>query len=238
MSDAARPRLVVLHGAMGSAATMRPLIDAIGQNAEVHALNLLGHGGRPVPKQLSIEHLAADVLAQLDGSSIGRAFVFGYSSGACLALYLARHVPRRFTGVITLAAKYRFDPATVSQWTRLADPARVSQDNRRADALARTHHPQDWRPIAEVNCRMFREWGRRPPLAAEAIAQIAIPALICSSDSDQLVSAEETSALGALIGSSRVVFFHGQSHPLSIVPIAAIARAVAEWMAQASAAPA
>ena len=223
--------LVLLHGACGSAATMQPLVEAIGTEVESVSLDLLGHGGRPVPEQLSIAALARDIIAQLDERHIERTFLFGYSAGGCLALYLARHFPDRFIGLSTLASKYVFDARTISHWTYLSDPARIGRPgSKRPEVLARLHHPQNWVDVA-TSCRlMFEMWGRTPPLGEDDLRSITIPALLFSSDQDQIVQLAETVALGKFLANSRVVVFRGQSHPLEIVPLTALGRALANWI--------
>ncbi len=231
MSAPGRARVIVLHGALGAAASMRPLVGALQPHADVRALDMLGHAGRPVPRRLSVKDLAEDAIAQAGEQSDSPAFIFGYSAGACVALYLARYFARHFAGVCTLAAKYVFDRRTIAHWTYLTDPERLKRPElKRAPVLADLHRPQDWVAVALANRRMFQEWERRPPLTPDELRGISLPALMFCSDDDQLVSADEARALGALVPKSRVVFFRGQSHPLDVVPVAAIAKAIADWI--------
>lgn len=236
MSATVRPKLVILHGASGTAATMQPLLETIGPDIETIALDLVGHGGRPVPEKLSIEALAADVISQLDSRALTRVFLFGYSAGGCLALYLASHFPERFVGISTLASKYVFDERTIAHWTHLTDPARISRPgSKRPEELTRDHYPQRWVDVVSSNRRMFEDWRRTPPLREDDLRTIAMPVLLFSSDSDQLVTIEETIALGNLLANSRVVVFRGQSHPLKIVPLTALGRALTTWIGEVQA---
>ncbi|MGH7660773.1 MAG: alpha/beta fold hydrolase [Vulcanimicrobiaceae bacterium] len=234
-----RASIVVLHGAMGSAATMKPLVDELERFVRVRAIDLIAHGGRPIPERLSIPDMADDALAQIGESDGTPTFVFGYSAGALVALRLARYTPERFAGMCTLAAKYVFDQTTIAHWTHAATPERLKRPELKRDSvLAERHAPQDWTELADVICRMFRDWALHPPVTTEELQRISLPALMFCSDKDQLVSVDETRALGALIPNSSVVFFRGQSHPLEIVPVAPIAKAIGDWIGQVSAAPA
>ena len=225
--------IVLLHGANGTGPIMSPLADQLQPHVEVFAPSLLGHGGRPVPPRITIEELARDILAYLDENKIARTFLFGYSSGGCLALYLARHFPERFMGVCTLAAKYIFDGRTVAHWMHLTDPARLGRPgNERAQELTEAHHPQKWVDVTNNNRRMFEEFGRNPPLSEDDLRAITIPALLFASDHDQLVPLAENIALSKLIPDSRPVIFSGKCHPFHIVPMAAMATAMRNWMAE------
>ena len=212
---------------------MRALVDAVRAEVDAYTPNMLAHGGRPVPKHITIEDLATDIIAYMDEQHLSHAYVFGYSSGACLALYLARHFPERFDGVCTLAAKYVFDPKTVAHWMYLTNPERLGRPgNKRAAELAETHAPQDWVEVTNSNRRLFEEYGLNPPLLEKDLRAIPIPALLFSSDKDQLVPLSETLALGKLIADSRVVTFAGQAHPLSIVPLTTMARTMCDWISE------
>src|SRR3712207_3593254 len=100
-------KLVVLHGANGSDATMAPLTDVLRLHVDLLVPRLVGHGGRPVPPKCTVEDQAFDVISTMDEHQIDQAFVFGYSFGGCVALYMARHFPHRVKGVATLATKHR-----------------------------------------------------------------------------------------------------------------------------------
>src|SRR3954469_8480628 len=97
---------LILHGVNGCAAEMEPLAGPLRAYADVRVMDLLGHGGRPLPGQLSIPALADDVIAWLDRERIERAVLLGYSSGGYLSLYLARHHPQRVQAVVALVTKY------------------------------------------------------------------------------------------------------------------------------------
>ncbi len=225
--------LLLLHGANGSAATMQPLAEPLQQRTTVpvRALDLVGHGGRPVPERFGVEDFAADVIATMDRDGIAQAVLLGYSFGGYIALYLARHHPRRVAGVCTLAAKLRFDAKTVQHFVHLADPARLSRPgNPRAAQLAQDHHPQDWRRISENNRALFKALGAIPSLTDDDLRAITAPALVISGELDQLVTPQETLEIAGLIPRSEVATFKGFGHPLAAVPLDRVAWLVGEWL--------
>jgi len=210
---------------------MQPLTDELSPYVEVFAPDLVGQGGRPLPKRFSIEEMATDVIAQMDARALARTYVFGYSSGGYLALYLARHFPQRFIAVSALAVKYIFDARTVAHWTHLADPKRMRERNPdRMEELIRTHHPQDWVTLVQMTNEYFRELGRKAPLSIDDLRTITQPVMLIASDNDQIVPLDESTALNKLFPNSRLVVFKGQSHPFKVVPVVAIARALTNWI--------
>jgi len=212
---------------------MRPLSDELDAYMDVFAPDLIGQGGRPLPERFTIEGMAKDVIAQMDARDLTRTYLFGYSSGGYLALYLARHFPERFTAISALAVKYVFDARTVAHWTHLANPERIRElnpVNGRMDELVRTHHPQDWVTIVELTGEYFKELGRKTPLSIEDLRAIRHPVMLFASDNDQVVPLDEATALNGTLPNSRLVVFKGQSHPFKVVPVAAVARALTNWI--------
>lgn len=224
------PPIVMLHGANGHGKSIRQLVAALAP-LEVHAPDMVGHGGRELPERLSIAEMAADVVAFMDRKGIRRAVAGGYSVGGYVALYVARHYPERVSGVMTLATKWIFDERTVAHLTHLADPERLSRPgNPRAAQLEAAHRPQDWRLVTAAIRQLFRDLGAQPPLTEADLRAIGKPALVLSSEDDQLVPRDEAVALGKLLGCP-VGLTPGQCHPLSAVPLPAVGQAIKNWMA-------
>jgi pimeloyl-ACP methyl ester carboxylesterase len=233
MHMVAKPSIVILHGANGTATIMRPLANELRTCADPISLNMLGHGGREVPESVSFASFAADVIAQMDARGVERAYIFGFSSGGTTALYLARHYPERFIGVATLAAKYLFDARTIEHWTYLCDPERLARPgNTRAEELESDHRPQDWKKVTLLNRRFFVDLAGNAPLGDDDLRAITMPALIFSSNQDQIVPLEETVALAKLMPNAKPVVFHGQCHPFHVVPIPAIVKAICNWIGE------
>jgi len=224
------PPIVMLHGANGRGQAIQSLVEVL-RPLKVHAPDMVGHGGRALPERLSIADMAADVVNFMDSRGIPRAVAGGYSVGGYVALYVARHYPERVSGVVTLATKWIFDERTVAHLTHLADPERLSRPgNPRAAQLEAAHRPQDWRRVTEANRQLFRDLGARPPLSQDDLRAIGKPALVLSSEDDQLVPRDEAVALGKLLGCTAGLM-PGQCHPLSAVPLPAVGQAIKNWVA-------
>ena len=185
--------------------------------------------GRPVPKDIGMPALAADFIEWMDGRGIERAWIAGYSVGGYIALYMARHFPERVEGVMALASKAVLDAPTIAHWSYLASVGRL-EGSERARQLEKTHAPSDWRDVARLNQRFFEAIGTAPPLGANALGEIACPVMLVNGDRDQLVPWDETVALAKLIPRSKLVKFYGLAHPMRLVPVFAVARALGEWV--------
>ncbi len=221
--------LVVLHGANGGSVEIEPLRRALGDYFEVTAPDWLGHGGRPVPKDIDVASLAADFIAWMDGRGIERAWIAGYSLGGLIGLYMARHFPGRVEGVMALASKVMLDAPTIKYWTYLAGVGRL-EGSERAMQLEKTHAPNDWRDVARLNQRFFETLGKAPPLDAQALGEITCPVMLVNGDRDQVVPWSETVAVGKLIARTKLGKFYGLGHPIRLVPVFAVARALDRWV--------
>lgn len=222
------PAAIFMHGANGCAAEMEPLATALQPFARLVAVNLPGHGGRPVPEKLGIDAAADDVIAVLDGEGIDRAFFVGYSLGGYTAARIAQRYPGRTRGFCAIATKFVFDVDTVSKWTYLAGFDRLAANARGPQMLAA--HGEGWRAVTEANQRLFMDLGANPVMRDADFAAITRPALLVNSNRDPLVEWSETLRIGSLIPGAELVMFHGLAHPMRNVPIEPVARSIGEWM--------
>jgi pimeloyl-ACP methyl ester carboxylesterase len=97
--------LVLIHGALSGIGTSFGAIrPALAENRRVIAVELQAHGHTPdIDRPLTVEYLAADVIALLDRLGVAEADVFGWSLGAAVALRLGTEHPDR-VGRLVLAS--------------------------------------------------------------------------------------------------------------------------------------
>jgi 2-succinyl-6-hydroxy-2,4-cyclohexadiene-1-carboxylate synthase len=101
------PVFVALHGFTGSAATWHPLVQAIGSEYAVVAIDILGHGAsaKPAePSRYAMDRTLEDLLGVLDALGITTAHWLGYSMGGRIALSLALVAPERCNSLILESA--------------------------------------------------------------------------------------------------------------------------------------
>jgi pimeloyl-ACP methyl ester carboxylesterase len=226
------PSLVILHGSRGTHQELLPLAQALTQVSVPRVPNLLGHGGREIPDRFTIRDMAFDILRQMDYHSIETTYLFGYSFGGYIALYLARHVPERILGVCTLATKFVFDEHTVKLFTHLSSVERIK--NMEQELMDQLHPGQDWTRMVQGLTNLYQELGRTPQLTESDLRSITIPALIISAHEDQLVPWAESLRLASLIPKSQGFTFAGKAHPFNIMPVPFLASIISKWLESAS----
>lgn len=93
--------VLLLHGQPGSARDWDRVLDALGRDAAVLALDRPGWDGRS--QAIDLEGNAAAAITALDAHGITRAVVVGHSFGGAVAAWLAVHHPSRVAALVLAA---------------------------------------------------------------------------------------------------------------------------------------
>src|SRR5262245_39857336 len=91
-----RPLVLLPGGLMTIGYSFGPLFEPLAASRQVIAVELQGHGHTPdTDRPMTIEALAADVVALLDELGIAEADTFGFSLGGLVAFGIALSAPDR-----------------------------------------------------------------------------------------------------------------------------------------------
>jgi 2-succinyl-6-hydroxy-2,4-cyclohexadiene-1-carboxylate synthase len=117
------PKVLFLHGFMGSSADWRDVAAVIGDRAFCIALDLPGHGASlgHTPEAYTMEGTARAVVRTLDDLEARRPVIVGYSMGGRLAMYLALRYPGRCAGLFLESASPGLESAGERAARRDAD---------------------------------------------------------------------------------------------------------------------
>ncbi|MBJ6108091.1 alpha/beta fold hydrolase [Hymenobacter sp. BT523] len=181
-----KPTLLLLHGALGSPATLEPLAELLSADFTVKSFAFSGHGGGAVrPEAFTLPHFAEEVLGFLRAHETAPAHVFGYSMGGYAALLAARQEPARFASITTLGTKLDWSPESAAAETRFLDPEKMqAKVPAFVEALRQRHAPADWADVVRATARLMEAAGAAPPLAAADFAAIAVPVQVLMGDGD------------------------------------------------------
>ena len=223
-----RPPVLLLHGALGAAATMAPLAERLTPHFTVHGLDFRGHGASPDPGvPLTMELLAEQVAAYVTAHGLAPARIFGHSLGGYVALQLAEARPALVSRVATLAMKLAWTPEISAQMRRQFDPATIrARAPRVADALAALHTGMGWEHLLPATSTMLDDLGARPRLTRDVFARITHPVRLGIGDRDTMVTIEETlDAYRALPGGELEVL-PATPHPMERVDLDRLSRSL------------
>ncbi len=187
--------LLLLHGAIGSSAQLKPLADELKKSGfDPKLFDFTGHGGDQMPNvPFSIPLFAEEVIMWMDDYRIGEIDIFGYSMGGYVGLFMARHYPERVGRVLTLATKFDWNVATAGKEVKMLNPEKIAEKIPKfAATLAERHAPQDWKEVLNRTAEMMLAMGEQPPLEEEDFRSIPHIVQLAVGDLDTMVSLEET----------------------------------------------
>lgn len=111
---AGRPVLVLSHSLGTTLAMWDPQIPPVTGRFRVLRYDSRGHGESAVtPGPYTIERLARDVLALLDGLGIQRAHFCGLSMGGMVGMWLGAHAPERLERLVLCNTAARIGPPEI-----------------------------------------------------------------------------------------------------------------------------
>jgi 2-succinyl-6-hydroxy-2,4-cyclohexadiene-1-carboxylate synthase len=137
------PVLLLLHGFMGNCNDFQGCISQLCQSFCCLTVDLPGHGETQVigsDQYYTMSSTAAVLIGLLNHLNLSKVYLFGYSMGGRLALYLMLHYPQRFERVILESAS----PGLRTSWER---SQRFQVDLKRAQQLESQDFKQfltDW----------------------------------------------------------------------------------------------
>jgi len=211
-------RILLLHGALGSAKQFAELTELLSADYAVLSLDFDGHGGKPMVPEFSIELFSRNVIDYLDAREISMTDVFGYSMGGYVALNLARKFPERIGKIATLGTKLNWNPESAEAEVRMLDPEKIEQKVPQFVArLGELHAPQNWKDIVRATARMLTEMGAGKCLSDSDFEVINNVVVLGLGSLDNMVTADETSYVANLLPNGDTCVLEGARHPIEQV---------------------
>jgi pimeloyl-ACP methyl ester carboxylesterase len=214
--------LLLLHGALGSAAQFDALRAQLPDNQAIFALNLPGHGHLPTAESFSMRLFADAVLDFLNEKNYAQADVFGYSMGGYVALWLAWQHPERVRQVRTLGTKLDWSPEVAAGMGRMFDPEKIEA---KAPALAQSLAAQHgaWKLLCQRTAAFLRDLGEGKGIPAAAFGEIRCPVRIGWGTADQVVSEAESRRVAEAIPQGELEILPDVPHLLEQASVAQVA---------------
>ncbi len=129
------PAVILVDGAMGyrGLGFGNPLAEQLAKNFTVYTYDRRGRGESTNSKPFAIEREVEDIEALIDKAG-GAAYVYGISSGACLAIEAAIRLGGKIKKLALYEPPYNSDPAALQDWkayrselTKLIDTGRKGE---------------------------------------------------------------------------------------------------------------
>lgn len=190
---AEKPKLLLLHGALGAAVQFNKLEKLLSTVFEVHCYDFPGHGGKAFAEhELTMPLLTEHLLDHMKAFHLMGCHVFGYSMGGYAALWLESNKPGCFCSIMTLGTKFQWDKVAAEKESKLIAPDFLEKKAPQfAETLVVRHKTGDWKKLANQTIHLLQHLGRHP-LALTDFENIGCPVRLTLGDRDSMVSIEET----------------------------------------------
>lgn len=237
--------IIMLHGYSDSWFSFSRVLTPLARDTRVYALDLRGHGKTDKPAVgYHMRDLAADVVAFMDAKGIVRATVIGHSMGGFVAQQVALAAPKRVSRLVLVGTATT--PRSIIGFGELeqavlALPDPVPDAFAREFQLSTVHTPVGDefidRAVAEslrLPARVWRELaaGMKATDRAVALGRSGIPALVLRGEKDAYISAGETEALVAMVGTTGHKTYANTGHALHWEQPVAFARDVIAFIGE------
>ena len=217
--------ILVLHGALGSAEQMQPIVDALrtidGVQREVHAIDLPGHGKTPVARDedFAVAHFADVAANAITALGLVRPLCFGYSMGGYVAVALESRAPNTFAGIVTLGTKFTWTAECAAREVRRLDAQKLREKVPQFAAMLEARHANagGWERLLLRTAALLRSIGDAPSLTDQVLARVTIPTVIAVGTKDDTVTPDETSNAARVTG-GQFVLLENVGHAIESVP--------------------
>jgi len=225
------PHLLLLHGALGSLELLSPLANILDRDRLVFSLNFSGHGGTPIDQPFGIELFTGEVVEMLDKVEISQVDVFGFSLGGYVAINLAHRHPDRVRRIFTLGTQFDWSPELAAREVSFLVPETIeAKVPHFAEALAKRHHPEDWREVVRQTAQMMARMGDEGGYSAEVFTEIPHPVMIAVGEQDHRVDAHTSAQIARLLPQGKFLSVPRCPHPIEQVDHERLAGLVANFL--------
>ncbi|MEO6036992.1 MAG: alpha/beta hydrolase [Saprospiraceae bacterium] len=216
---------LLLHGALGTAAQLQPLLDQLPADWPVFTLNFPGHGGAFTDQPFSMRLFTDAILRFMEERQLPAVNIFGYSMGGYVALGLAAEQPDRVQRIVTLGTRLDWSPGVAAGMSRMFDPEKIEAKVPQFGLLlAQAHAPDDWKVVCQRTARFLADLGDGLGLAEDSFSRITCPVTIGWGELDNVVTEEESRRAAAQIPNGKFERLEGVQHAFEQVDLVRLAQ--------------
>lgn len=221
--------ILLLHGALGSKKQFKRLIDSLGNNYDVHAINFSGHGGEQTKAPFSMDLFMQDVNKYVKENQLQKIHIFGYSMGGYVALKLAAAGANYIQSIATLGTKFDWSITATEKEVKKLNPEKIEEKVPQfAASLKAEHQGEDWKKVVEQTAQMMLHLSKEEQLTQNELQKIQLPVTLALGDADQMVSREETTSVEKHLPNAKFETLKNCPHPLTKVPIEEVKRLIVD----------
>ena len=236
------PALILVDGAMTtrSSGSKPELAKVLAQHFTVYSYDRRGRGDSGDTKPYAVAREIEDIDALIDTAG-GSAFVFGQSSGGCLALDAAAELGNKVKKLAIYEAPYNDDPEAQKVWGEyIKNLTEALAADRPGDAVAlfmalvglpaarieEVRHAPFWAGMEAVAPTLAYDhtaiMGKDASVPIERAARVQVPTLVMAGGNGAPFMLETAKTLSRAIPGARLSTLDGQTHevdPAALAPV-------------------
>lgn len=224
-------KILLLHGALGSAESLNPLKEVLEKDFEVFTYTFKGHGGSEIPSDdFTISNFANEVLDFIKENSLDKIVIFGYSMGGYVGLYLAKYFPDKVEKLYTLATKLDWTIEGSIKEASMLNPTKIKEKVPKYALALEQLHGNNWEILMENTALMMLNLGKNPAIKESDYDEIKVPVLISVGDKDVMVSIEESVFAFRKIPNCLFYVMPNTIHPIEKVDVRQVANQIKNFI--------
>jgi len=222
--------VILLHGATGAADQLEPLAGLLRElGFDVHSFSFSGHGQVPFGSAFGIAAFAEELKTYIASHGLYQPYVFGYSMGGYVALYLAVRHPELMGSIATLATKYHWTVEGAAKEVRMLDADTITQKVPAFAAALQNRHGDNWPQLLQRTADMMLELGSMPMLDDTVLETLTQRVMVGLGDRDNMVSPEETLQLFHALPDACMYMLPATGHPIEKANIPLLAQVLHQF---------
>ena len=233
------PAVIFVDGAMSTPSGKADLAKLLAPSFTVYAYYRRGRGDSGDTQPYAVEREIEDIEAMIDEAG-GSAYLYGHSSGGCLALDATVALGDKVMKLAMYEAPYNDDPANQKRWAEyLKNLSEALTADRRGDAVA-LFMAVVGTPATQIEgMRHAPFWAEMEALAptlaydhagvmgdgtipTERAARVHVPTLVMSGTTGAPFMLETAKKLSKVIPGARLTILDGQAHDVHAEALAPV----------------
>lgn len=210
-----KPKLLLLHGALGSSEIFVPLVDELKNDFECILFDFPGHGNTKFEEiDFSVEYFCSKLNNFILSNRYDDLNVFGYSMGGYIALNTQLNFPESFKKIITLGTKFNWSPEITKKELLMLGPEKIeAKVPSFAKILNERHVAFGWKNLCNQTQILISKIGESP-LSNIDLNAIDCPTQLMVGDHDTMVTIEETANTFRELKNGSMVVIPNCVHPI------------------------
>jgi pimeloyl-ACP methyl ester carboxylesterase len=208
-----KPKLILLHGALGAYEQMYKLRERLSDHYEIDGFSLKGHGENADSDGFTIQDFVEQLEDFIAKKNWKEYYILGYSLGGYVALNFALKHPVGLKKVMTFGTKLIWsEEFACSETDKLKPEILEAHMPPLADWMKKVHGEKYWSKVVYNTADLMNTVGKHNYLMNQDLSSLTCPILITQGTEDPMVPIQESELFSSKIKSSSLHLFQGVGH--------------------------